>query len=117
MGDCAASMRLAPARNRCPLCRSEIHDIVHIDVAHEEAEVQALAPVSTNHDTTEENVAATEQASIEASVSTTVADVQIGTDCQQILATDTETANAVSASAPRMEDVRAARLRALDSGQ
>lgn len=30
-------MRLAPARNRCPLCRKEIHDIVHIDVTSEEA--------------------------------------------------------------------------------
>jgi len=31
--ECGASLRLTPARNRCPLCRREVEDIVHIDVA------------------------------------------------------------------------------------
>lgn len=31
--ECGAYLRLSPARNRCPLCRREVNDIVHIDVA------------------------------------------------------------------------------------
>mmetsp|Transcript_91396 Transcript_91396/g.181705 ORF Transcript_91396/g.181705 Transcript_91396/m.181705 type:complete len:368 (+) Transcript_91396:81-1184(+) len=31
--ECGASLRLSPARNRCPLCRQEVHDIMHIDIA------------------------------------------------------------------------------------
>jgi len=30
--ECGASLRLSPARSRCPLCRREVHDLMHIDV-------------------------------------------------------------------------------------
>merc|ERR1719447_1361025 len=42
--ECGASLRLAPARNRCPLCRREVRDIMHIDVTVDAATSLEVPP-------------------------------------------------------------------------
>jgi len=42
--ECGASLRLAPARNRCPLCRREVRDIMHIDVTVDAASSLEVPP-------------------------------------------------------------------------
>lgn len=93
--DCAAAMRLAPGRNRCPLCRQDIHDIMHMNV-----ETQGLhEPVIDRAVEAEEVVEAANSTQGSAPAATPSEKKEVG--------------SVASSHILSMEEVRNARLRAL----
>eukprot|EP00927_Polykrikos_kofoidii_P055047 TRINITY_DN49364_c0_g1_i1.p1 TRINITY_DN49364_c0_g1~~TRINITY_DN49364_c0_g1_i1.p1 ORF type:complete len:633 (-),score=71.63 TRINITY_DN49364_c0_g1_i1:53-1918(-) len=118
--DCGASIRLSPVRNRCPLCRQDVHDIVQLEVASKDPTVHAassgsFAPRNDAADViTESNSVAVGSARSEdiAEVPTASADPA---PCRQggPLAAEAPQADA-TANEHSPESLRAARLRALE---
>lgn len=110
--DCGVSIRLSPARNRCPLCRTAVEDIIKIDVAAradlpvpQSGALQASTPVIESP-VSEITPPATTAADVEVSIPTNV-------DTKIDLSSTSETMETVKPGPVSMEEMRAARLRRL----
>jgi len=116
--ECGASLRLSPARNRCPLCRQEVHDIMKLDIASaspqgnstEDSQIAASAPpeampLGDNSRHVEACVGGHDQQDTQQPHGSATPMQQQQQEQQQQEHKQQEQ--------PSMEDVRAARLRAL----
>jgi len=130
--DCGASIRLTPMRNRCPLCRQDVQDIVKINVdspvavavsspsfdrdfptpvgtvANPSAENQSSSNVEGSHVPTAE---ASHQCS--AAKSEDAADIPADKASHETVL-EASAASTSAAPQPSAADMRAARLKALD---
>jgi len=118
--ECGASIRLSPARARCPLCRKPVHDITQIEVDSVSLGAlvsDAATPTVPAEELVQDIAASTELDTANPTRDDTAIIAGVGASGVEVAnagGSGSITASAAEASTiPSMDDVRAARLRAL----
>jgi len=111
--ECGIQIRLSPGRNRCPLCRAQVNDIMRI--------VNITSDMPAEGEGEAKELSSTPDAEKPVDSTNLATDQRISSEAAEPIestspATDQDTCTAAPA-APSIEEVRAARLRALEQKQ